>query len=71
MLRQEWKFDYTASTLAEAAHTKRQFHQERFNWWTKRASAPRASAISCFVKLSNQNQAFNTLKMSCIAGRQL
>jgi hypothetical protein len=33
MLRQEWKFDYTASKLAEAAQAKRQFHQERFDWW--------------------------------------
>ena len=36
MQRKEWKFDYTASKLAEAAKTKHQFHQERFDWWKNR-----------------------------------
>lgn len=33
MLRKEWKFGYTASKMADAADTKLQFHQERFEWW--------------------------------------
>jgi len=33
MLRKEWKFDYTASKMAEATETKLKFHQERFEWW--------------------------------------
>jgi len=34
MQRNEWKFDYTASTLANAAQEKVRIHQERLNWWT-------------------------------------
>ncbi|MBK8751636.1 MAG: hypothetical protein IPL99_08280 [Candidatus Competibacteraceae bacterium] len=33
MERKEWKFDYTASKLAEAAKIKLQHHQERLTWW--------------------------------------
>ncbi len=33
MLRNEWKFDYTASKITEAAVIKLKFHQERFDWW--------------------------------------
>ena len=33
MERKEWKFDYTASKLAEAANIKLQHHQERLTWW--------------------------------------
>ena len=33
MQRKEWKFDYTASKLAEAAEIKCQFHKERLEWW--------------------------------------
>lgn len=36
MQRQEWKFDYTASKLAEAAKTKHLHHQERFEWWKEK-----------------------------------
>jgi len=34
--RKEWKFDYTASKLAEAAQTKLRHHQERFTWWKEK-----------------------------------
>ena len=33
MLRDEWKFDYPASKITEAAVIKLQFHRERFDWW--------------------------------------
>ncbi len=33
MLRQDWGFDYTATKLAEAADQKKDFHQERLDWW--------------------------------------
>lgn len=33
MKRNDWGFEYTAKVLAEAAHSKRTFHQERFAWW--------------------------------------
>lgn len=33
MLRTEWGFEYTASTLAEAAEKKLNFHNERFAFW--------------------------------------
>ena len=33
MLRKDWCFDYTASTLSEAAAQKQSFHQERLDWW--------------------------------------
>jgi hypothetical protein len=36
MLRKDWGFDYTATQLAEAAHAKRDFHQERLDWWKAR-----------------------------------
>ena len=36
MQRKEWKFDYTASKLAEAAKTKHLHHQERFEWWKEK-----------------------------------
>lgn len=37
MLRNNWKFEYAASRLAEAAAGKKAFHQERLDWWkTKR-----------------------------------
>ena len=36
MQRKDWKFDYTASKLAEAAKTKHLHHQERFEWWKEK-----------------------------------
>jgi hypothetical protein len=33
MIRREWKFDYTASKLAEAAQAKVNWHAERLEWW--------------------------------------
>lgn len=33
MRREEWRFEYTASNLAEAAATKMAFHAERLQWW--------------------------------------
>lgn len=36
MQRKEWKFDYTASKLAEAAKAKHLHHQERFEWWKEK-----------------------------------
>ena len=36
MQRKEWKFDYTAGKLAEAAKTKHLHHQERFEWWKEK-----------------------------------
>lgn len=33
MLRKDWKFEYTASKLAEAASAKIAFHTERLEWW--------------------------------------
>ena len=36
MQRKEWKFDYTANKLAEAARIKHRHHQERFEWWKNR-----------------------------------
>ena len=36
MERKEWKFDYTASKLAEAAKIKLHHHQERLEWWKEK-----------------------------------
>ena|ERR1035437_8676428 len=36
MLRDSWKFTYTAARLAEAAQVKLKFHDERVAWWKKR-----------------------------------
>lgn len=33
MEREKWKFEYTASKLAEAAQTKVNWHTERLDWW--------------------------------------
>lgn len=33
VLRNDWKFEYTAHALAKAAHDKMNLHQERFDWW--------------------------------------
>lgn len=33
MKRNEWKFQYTASKLAEAASAKRTKHQGKLQWW--------------------------------------
>jgi len=33
MLRNEWKFEYAASKLAEASQNKIDWHTERLNWW--------------------------------------
>ena len=33
MQRNEWKFDYTASALADAAQSRIDFHQERLSFW--------------------------------------
>lgn len=33
MIRKEWKFEYTASKLAEAAQSKVNWHTERLEWW--------------------------------------
>lgn len=33
MLRNDWKFAYTAPNLAEAARTKLAFHDERLEFW--------------------------------------
>lgn len=33
MQRNEWKFEYTASKLADAALAKINWHKERLDWW--------------------------------------
>ena len=33
MQRNEWKFDYTASALAEAAQVRLAYHHERLSFW--------------------------------------
>lgn len=33
MLRDEWKFEYNAERLCEAAMAKHAFHRERVEWW--------------------------------------
>jgi hypothetical protein len=33
MLRDTWKFGYSAQQIIEATNSKLTFHQERFNWW--------------------------------------
>jgi len=33
MQRTEWKFEYTAAKLAEAAQAKIDWHKERLEWW--------------------------------------
>lgn len=33
MKRKDWEFEYTAGKLAEAAKTKRDTHQKKFQWW--------------------------------------
>ena len=35
MLRNNWKFTYTAARLAEGADTKLKFHEERILFWKK------------------------------------
>lgn len=36
-LRDEWKFTYQASALADAAHKKLETHERKLQWWQKRA----------------------------------
>lgn len=36
MLRDAWKFTYTAASLAQGAQAKCKFHEERIVWWRKR-----------------------------------
>jgi hypothetical protein len=36
MLRDEWKFDYPAPALVDAARAKRDHHQARTAWWKDR-----------------------------------
>jgi hypothetical protein len=36
MLRDSWKFTYTAAALAQGAQAKCKFHEERMLWWRKR-----------------------------------
>lgn len=36
MQRSEWKFEYTASRLAEAAQAKIDWHAERLEWWKEK-----------------------------------
>ncbi len=36
MQRKDWKFDYTASKLAEAAAMKLRLHEERLAWWKEK-----------------------------------
>ena len=36
MLRTNWEFEYTGTALAEAAKSKIEFHQGRFNWWKEK-----------------------------------
>jgi hypothetical protein len=33
MLRNDWKFDYTAAKLADAASTRAAYHRDRLAWW--------------------------------------
>jgi hypothetical protein len=33
MKRESWGFEYSADELAQAAAKKRDYHQERFDWW--------------------------------------
>lgn len=35
MLRDKWDFEFTASKLAEAATSKKSFHESRLEFWTK------------------------------------
>ena len=60
MLRTEWKFDYTASVLAQAAERKAGIHQERLDWWrTKRDEVMtkiRAEGLEIDEKLVFLNQ---------------
>lgn len=39
MLRDNWKFTYTAARLAEGAEVKLKFHDERIAWWKKHKEA--------------------------------
>lgn len=36
MLRDTWKFAYTAARLADGAQVKLKFHDERIAWWKQR-----------------------------------
>lgn len=36
MRREEWRFEYVAGTLAEAADFKMRFHDKRLEWWKER-----------------------------------
>ena len=36
MQRKEWKFEYTAARLAEAAQLKIDWHSERLEWWKQK-----------------------------------
>ena len=36
MLRQTWKFNYSAQQILDATDTKLKFHQDRFNWWKEK-----------------------------------
>ena len=33
MLRNQWKFDYSASEILQATESKLKFHHERLAWW--------------------------------------
>lgn len=36
MKRQEWTFEYTAKTIADAAVKKKETHIAKFRWWEKK-----------------------------------
>lgn len=38
MIRHDWKFEHTASTLAVAAKAKRTIHDEKRAWWEDKKS---------------------------------
>ena len=46
MQRNEWKFEYTASKLAEAAQDKINWHKERLDWWKNKKEEVFASIRS-------------------------
>jgi hypothetical protein len=54
MLRNDWKFDYTANKLAEAAAEKMSHHRERLDWWRNKKDEVMASIRSEGIEIDEK-----------------
>lgn len=66
MKRKEWKFEYTASKLAEAATNKKKHHEGRLEWWKTKHDATmqkvKDSGIEVHQAVGADYSASNTMR---------